>query len=251
MHNIQQAKGEALKALHRREGLFVIANPWDAGSAKMLAALGFEALATTSAGLAFSLGKADGISVVTREETLENARVIVEAVPLPVSLVGGSIEDTTGNSEDPILPFDLAVERVKAAVAAARSLPFTFTLTARAENFIRRRADLPDTIKRLVAFADAGADVLYAPGLATIDDVKAIVTAVAPKPVNVVIGLGKAAFTLGDLAGAGVKRVSIGSSFARVAYSSFFHAAKEIKEGRNFDFGAGIIPYAELNRMFG
>lgn len=271
----QYQKGKQLMLLHQREGLFVIPNPWDAGSAKMLASLGFEALATTSAGLAFSLGKADGTSAVTREETLANARIIVDAANLPVSadlengygvepsacaetillaaeagLVGGSIEDSTGNPADPIIPFDLAVERVRAAVQAARSLPFAFTLTARAENLIHGRPDLDDTIKRLIAFAEAGADVLYAPGLATISEVEAVVHAVAPKPVNVVMGLGKTTFTLDELEQAGVKRISLGSTLARMAYGSFMRAAMEIRNSKNFGFAAGAMPYAEINKLF-
>lgn len=271
----QYQKAEQLRLLHQRDGTFVIPNPWDAGSAKMLAAVGFEALATTSAGLAFSLGKADGISVVTREETLANARIIVDATSLPVSadlengygiepqacaetislaaeagLVGGSIEDSTGNPADPIIPFELAVERIKAAVHAARSLPFAFTLTARAENFIHGRPYLDDTIKRLVAFAEAGADVLYAPGLRTTSEVEAVVKAVAPKPVNVVMGLGKTSFTLHELERAGVKRISLGSTLARVAYGSFLRAATEIHDNKSFDFATGSMPYAEINKLF-
>lgn len=271
----QYQKAEQLRLLHQRDGTFVIPNPWDAGSAKMLAAVGFEALATTSAGLAFSLGKADGISVVTREETLANARIIVDATSLPVSadlengygiepqacaetislaaeagLVGGSIEDSTGNPADPIIPFELAVERIKAAVHAARSLPFAFTLTARAENFIHGRPYLDDTIKRLVAFAEAGAHVLYAPGLRTTSEVEAVVKAIAPKPVNVVMGLGKTSFTLHELERAGVKRISLGSTLARVAYGSFLRAATEIHDNKSFDFATGSMPYAEINKLF-
>src|SRR5438046_2698735 len=200
MADSQSARAEAFKSLHERPGIFAIPNPWDAGSAKMLAALGFEALATTSAGLAFSLGRPDAEGAIGRAETLANARAIVEASSLPVSadlengfgdepescadtillaaavgLVGGSIEDATGRADDPIYPHALSVERVKAAVKAARSLPFPFVLTARAENLIHGRPDLPDTIRRLVAFADAGADVLYAPGLKTTEDIEAVV----------------------------------------------------------------------------
>jgi len=275
MNNTQQAKGELFRKLHQRERLFVIPNPWDAGTAKMLATLGFEALATTSAGLAFSLGRADGIAAVTREETLHNARTIVQATGLPVSadlengfghqpsacaetillaagigLVGGSIEDTTGDPADPILPFELSVERIKAAVAAARSLPFTFTLTARAENLIYGRPYLDDTIKRLQAYAEAGADVLFAPGLKTIDEVKAVINAVAPKPVNVVMGLGNAGFTLQQLEQYGVKRVSTGSSLARAAYGQFMRAAVEIMQDKSFGFANTTMPYAEINKLF-
>lgn len=268
-------KGEVLRALHQRPGIFVVPNPWDAGSARLLAHLGFEALATTSAGLAFSLGKADGSAVVTREETLTNARTIVEATDLPVTadlengygdepeacaetirsaaaagLAGGSIEDATGDDADPIYPFELAVERVKAAVAAARSLSFPFTLTARAENLIHGRPDLKDTIRRLEAFAAAGADVLYAPGLTTREEIAAVVAAVAPKPVNVVMGLSKGTFTLEELAGLGVKRVSLGSSLARVAYGAFLRAAREIQEKGSFTFATDLVPYAVFNEIF-
>ena len=196
----QFAKAQTFKMLHERAGIFVVPNPWDAGSAKMLQSIGFEALATTSAGLAFSLAKPDGEGSVTLQEALENARSIVSATKIPVSadlengygidpeicaetillaaragLVGGSIEDTTGRSEDPILPFELSVARVKAAVKAAKSLPFPFMLTARAENLIYGKPDLKDTIKRLEAFADAGADVLFAPGIKTPHEIALIV----------------------------------------------------------------------------
>jgi 2-methylisocitrate lyase-like PEP mutase family enzyme len=271
----QLQRGEAFRALHLRPGIFAIPNPWNAGSAKMLAALGFEALATTSAGFAFSIGKPDVEGAVTREETLANAGEIVEATPLPVSadlengfgddpdacaetirlaaaagLVGGSIEDATGRAADPIYPLDLAVARVKAAAAAARALPFPFTLTARAENFLNRRPDLPDTLRRLQAFAAAGADVLYAPGLKTADDIAAVVQAVAPKPVNVVMGLAGAAFSLAELERLGVKRVSVGSAFARAAYGAFLRAAREVKEEGTFGFAAEAVPYAEINALF-
>src|ERR1700737_513820 len=228
-------------------------HPWDAGSAKMLATLGFEALATTSAGFAFSVGRPDAEGAIGREETLANARAIVDATSLPVSadlengfgddpgtcaesillaaaagLVGGSIEDATGGAGNPIHAHDLAVERVKAAVKAARSLPFPFVLTARAENLINGRPDLQDTIRRLAAFAEAGADVLYAPGLKTREEIDGGVRAVAPKPVNGVMGLSGPSFSLDVLASLGVKRVSLGSSLARAAYGPFLQAAGEV-----------------------
>jgi 2-methylisocitrate lyase-like PEP mutase family enzyme len=203
--NAQAARAATFRALHDRPRIFAIPNPWDAGSAKMLAALGFEALATTSAGLAFSLGKPDGEGVVQRDETLANVRAIVDATSLPVSgdlengfgdapetcaetirlaaqagLVGGSIEDASGRADQPIYPLDHALERVRAAVTAARSLPFPFVLCARAENFLHGIADLDDTIRRLQAFADAGADALFAPGLTTIEQSATVVRAVAP-----------------------------------------------------------------------
>ncbi len=165
-------------------------------------------------------------------------------------LVGGSIEDATGRADEPIYPFALAVERVAAAVQAARALPFPFTLTARAENFINGRPDLGDTLRRLEAFAAAGADVLYAPGLKSRADIEAVVKAVAPKPVNVVMGLSGAAFSLDELAALGVKRVSVGSSLARAAYGAFVSAAREVRTRGTFTFAGTAIPYAEINGMF-
>ncbi|HEV8554547.1 MAG TPA: isocitrate lyase/phosphoenolpyruvate mutase family protein [Casimicrobiaceae bacterium] len=271
----QAARAEAFKFLHARPGIFAIPNPWDAGSAKMLAALGFEALATTSAGFAFSVGRPDAEGAIGRAETLANARAIVEATSLPVSadlengfgddpdtcaetillagaagLVGGSIEDATGRADDPIYPYDLSIERVKVAVKAARSLSFPFVLTARAENLINGRPDLPDTIRRLVAFADAGADVLYAPGLKTQEEIESVVRAVAPKPVNVVMGLSGPSLSLDALASLGVKRVSLGSSLARAAYGAFLRAAREVKQKGSFDFAREAVSYAEINAMF-
>ncbi|RPE12763.1 isocitrate lyase/phosphoenolpyruvate mutase family protein [Chitinophaga lutea] len=267
-------KALTFKALHERSGIFVIPNPWDAGSAKLLASLGFEALATTSAGLAFSLGKPDGAGRVTREETLKNVHDIVAATPLPVAadlengygdapetcadtivqaaqagLAGGSIEDATGRPGDPIYPFELAVERVRAAAHAAHSLDTPFTFTARAENLIYGRPDLKDTIRRLVAYAEAGADVLFAPGLKTREEIESVVKAVAPKPVNVVMGLGKLAFTLGELAEMGVKRVSLGSSLARAAYGGFFQAAEEIRNNGRFTLATDAMAYARFNEL--
>ncbi|MRG48594.1 isocitrate lyase/phosphoenolpyruvate mutase family protein [Chitinophaga sp. SYP-B3965] len=271
----QHTKATALKALHEREGIFVIPNPWDAGSAKLLASLGFEALATTSAGLAFMLGKPDGEGAVTKEETLKNIQDIIAATDLPVSadlengygdepeacattilqaakagLAGGSIEDATGRPDDPIYPFELSVARVRAAVEAARSLPFPFTFTARAENLIYGRIDLKDTIRRLVAYAEAGADVLFAPGLKTREEIESVVKAVAPKPISVVMGLGNVIFSLDELEQLGVKRVSLGSSLARAAYGSFYYAAQEIREKGTFSFVKDAVPYARLNEVF-
>jgi len=255
--------------------VFVIPNPWDAGSAKLLESLGFEALATTSAGYAFSLGRPDGAAAIGRDETLANARAIVDATSLPVSadlengfgddpqscaetirmaatagLVGGSIEDATGRSGDPIYPFALAVERVAAAVAAARALPFPFILTARAENLITGRPDLDDTMRRLEAFAAAGADVLYAPGLTTRDAISAVVRAVAPKPVNVVMGLSGTTFSLAELCDLGVKRVSLGSSLARAAFGAVLRASREVRDAGTFTFSREAMSYSELNALF-
>ncbi len=270
-----QARAEAFQRLHQRPGIFAIPNPWDAGSAKLLAALGFEALATTSAGFSFALGQPDAQGAVDRDQTLANARVIVEATELPVSadlengfgddpascaesirlaaevgLVGGSIEDATGRAEEPIYPFELAVARVAAAVAAARALPIPFTLTARAENFLNGRRDLPDTIRRLQAYAAAGAHVLYAPGLGTADDIAAVVQAVAPKPVNVIMGLSGGSFSLAELEALGVKRVSVGSSFARAAWGGLLRAAQEVRMVGTFGYAQDAVPYAALNALF-
>ena len=268
-------RARAFRALHDSGQTFVIPNPWDAGSAKMLAALGFPALATTSAGFAFSIGRPDAANAITRDETLQNARAIVEATPLPVSadlengfgdepeacaetilraaeagLVGGSIEDATGRPGDPIYPLPLALRRIEAAVRAARSLPFPFTLTARAENHLNGVDDLDDTIRRLQAYAEAGADVLYAPGLRTPEDIRRVVQAVAPKPVNVVAGLSGPNLSVADLAALGVRRVSLGSSFARAAYGAFLQAAEEVRQHGSFGFAAQAVPFARINAMF-
>jgi 2-methylisocitrate lyase-like PEP mutase family enzyme len=271
----QAARAAAFRALHDRPRIFAIPNPWDAGSAKMLASLGFEALATTSAGLAFSLGKPDGEGVVQRDETLANVRAIVDATPLPVSgdlengfgdapevcaetirlaaqagLVGGSIEDATGRADLPIYPLDHALERVQAAVAAARALPFPFVLAARAENFLHGIADLDDTIRRLQAFAEAGADVLFAPGLTSLDQIATVVRAVAPKPVNAIMGRAGGSISLAALEDVGVRRVSVGSALARAAYGAFLRAAKEIHDSGTFEFANEAIPFAQINAMF-
>jgi 2-methylisocitrate lyase-like PEP mutase family enzyme len=272
--NKQHLMAAAFKALHEREGIFVMPNPWDAGSARMLAGMGFEALATTSAGLAFSLGKPDGEGIVTLEEALENARAIINASCIPVAadlengygdhpedcaetillaaaagLAGGSIEDATGRPDDPIYSFELSVERIKAAVKAARSLPFHFTLTARAENLIHGRPDLKGTIRRLEAFADVGADVLFAPGLNTKAEIEAVVKAVAPKPVNVLVSNGVAAFSLTELSALGVKRLSLGSAFARAAYGAFLKGAEEIQQKGLFSFVPETVSYKTINDM--
>jgi 2-methylisocitrate lyase-like PEP mutase family enzyme len=271
----QAEKAEKLRSLHQGPGIFPIPNPWDAGSTHILTHLGFEALATTSAGLAFSLAKPDGTGAVTREENLANARVIVEATHLPVAgdlengygdepeacaetirlaaaagLVGGSIEDASEDPAAPIYPFDLAVRRVQAAVKAARSLSFPFALAARAENFLHGRPDLADTIRRLQAFAEAGADVLFAPGLTTAEEISAVVRAVAPRPVNVVMGLGKGDFTLEQLAALGVRRVSLGSTLARAAYGPFWKAAEEIRQHGSFGFASSLTPYRDFQKLF-
>ncbi|NVM62690.1 2-methylisocitrate lyase-like PEP mutase family enzyme [Mucilaginibacter sp. SG538B] len=275
INNSQYQKAEVFKALHERDDLFIIPNPWDAGSAKILTGLGFEAFTTTSAGLAYALGRPDGYALISRSETLDNAHAIINATHLPVAadlengfgdtpeicaetilaaagvgLVGGSIEDATGNDKDPIYNFDLSVARIKAAVEAARSLPFHFTLTARAENMIHGKIDLQDTIKRLVAYADVGADVLFAPGLKTREQISEVVKAVAPKPVNIVLGAAGFDISFNELADLGVKRVSLGSALARAALGAFQRAAVELSQGR-YGFINDAVPYSELNKIFG
>lgn len=267
---IQAAKAATFKTLHE-QGTFIIPNPWDAGTARLLSGMGFKALATTSAGHAFTHARPDG--AMGRDATLANARAIVEATDLPVSadlengfgddpescadtirrgagvgLVGGSIEDSTGRAADPIYPFDHAVARVKAAVAAARSLPFPFMLVARAENYLHGRPDLGDTIRRLQAFAAAGADVLYAPGLKAREDIAAVVTAVAPKPVNVLAVAG--GLPRDELAMLGVRRISVGGALTRAALGAFLRAAEELATTGTFEFLAQAIPHARLNEAF-
>ncbi len=267
----QARRAQAFYALHARPCAFIIPNPWDVGTARLLAAAGFEALATTSAGLAFTLGRRDG--AVSREETLANARAIAGATPLPVSadlengfgpdpetvaetirlaasvgLVGGSIEDATGDGDAPIYDLSLAIERIAAAVEAARALQFPFVLTARAENFLHGRPDLDDTIRRLQAFEKAGADVLYAPGLPSIAAIREVCSAVS-RPVNVVAGLSGPTFTLQQLGDAGVKRVSVGSALSRVALGAFMRGAREMKEAGSFVYAREAIPYTEINAL--
>jgi 2-methylisocitrate lyase-like PEP mutase family enzyme len=274
-NHFTKLNADIFRDLHFQEGIFVVANAWDAGSARMLEALEYKALATTSAGLAYSLGMADGFGRITQEQTFANVSEIISATHLPVSadlengfgddpgicsdtiglaikagLCGGSIEDATGRENDPIYPFDLAVERVKAAVAAAKKSPHTFMLTARAENLIYGRPDMNDTIKRLVAFADAGADVLFAPGLKTEKEIKTVVNAVSPIPVNVVMGLAGSNMTLQQLQDIGVKRVSLGSSLIRSAYGAFIRASKEILQSGTFNYSEQAISYNEINKIF-
>lgn len=270
----QSQRARDFAALHQGPDLLVLPNPWDAGSARMLAHLGFKALATTSAGLAFSLGRRDAEGAVSREEALANARAIVEATPLPVAadlengygdspeacaetlrlaaeagLVGGSIEDASGRPEAPIYDAGLALERIQAAVEAARALPFPFTLAARAENFLHGRPDLDDTLRRLVAYAEAGADVLYAPGLTTREQIAEVVAAVAPKPVNILVGSPALALTLDELAALGVRRVSLGSNLARVAYGAFFEAARQL-QGHDLSAAQQAMPFDRINALF-
>lgn len=267
----QQAKFERLKALHDSDRAFVIPNPWDAGSARLLSSLGFDALATTSAGYAFSKGRRDSFAGLGRKEILENAAEIVSATSLPVSadledgfgtspeacaetirmackigLVGGSIEDATGDLGDPIYDIPQAVERIQAAAEAARGLPFL--LTARAENYLWGKPDLADTIKRLQAFSEAGADVLYAPSLPDIEAIRTVCQAV-DRPVNVVMGLKGRSYSVAELSEAGVRRISVGGSFARAALGALMRAAKEVKSSGTFTYAADAIPDAVVSQL--
>jgi 2-methylisocitrate lyase-like PEP mutase family enzyme len=265
----REEKYEAFRALHQRKGVFVIPNPWNAGSARILAALGFEALATTSAGYAFNAGLPDSPLALTCDGVLANAKSIADATDLPVSadlqngfgttpdacaetirmaalarLAGGSIEDSSGESNDPIYDFKLAVERVAAAAEAAHDSHFL--LTARAENYLCGRPDLDDTIRRLQAFAEAGADVLYAPGLPSLDAIREVCASV-PKPVNVLMGLKGATYSVEELGAVGVKRISVGGSLARAALGAFDRAAREIKDRGTFTYAQDAISHAEVS----
>lgn len=263
---------EAFWRLHER-GCFVIPNPWDIGSARWLEAAGFEALATTSSGYAFSRGRVDGAIGV--EEVLRHCREMVEATGLPVNadfedghaedlgrlaenvrrcvetgVAGLSIEDSTGDARRPLYAFDVAVARVRAARRAIDQSGQRVMLIGRAECFLVHHPDaMEESLRRLRAYSEAGADCLYAPGLAGLEQMEAVVKAVAPKPVNVLVGK-DAAFTVGQLAAVGVRRVSVGGALARAAWTGFIHAAKSLEEGR-FDGFAGLTPYAELKRLFG
>jgi len=254
----QNEKAARFRALHEAPGAFVIPNPWDAGSARILAALGFQALATSSGASAGTLGRRDG--KVTREEALAHARAIAAATDLPVAadlekgfgdapsaaaetirlgasvgLVGGSIEDATGDRQKPLYDIGQATERVAAAVEAARALPFPFTLTARSENFLRGNPSLDDTIKRLQAFEKVGADVLMAPGLPDLAAVRAVCAAVS-KPVNFMVGIKGKSFTVAELTAAGVKRISLATSLYRTAMSGLIDAAREVKDKGTFGY---------------
>lgn len=269
----QKQKAEAFRALHQRSRAFVIPNPWDAGSARVLAALGFEALATSSGASAGILGRRDGR--VTRTEALEQARGIVAATDLPVSadlekgfgddprdaaetirlaagvgLVGGSIEDASGNAAQPLYEISHAAARVAAAAEAARSLGFGFVLTARTENFLRGNPNLDDTIKRLQAFEAAGADVLMAPGLPDLAAVKAVCSAVS-KPVNFMAGIKGKSFTVAELEAAGVRRISLATSLYRAAMTNLQNAAREVKESGTFGYLDHALTTPELNALLG
>jgi 2-methylisocitrate lyase-like PEP mutase family enzyme len=264
----QSDKAARFRALHEGPGAFVIPNPWDAGSARALAALGFRALATSSGAQAGVLGRRDG--AVSREEALAHCRLIVEATDLPVSadlekcfaddpkaaaetirlaagvgLVGGSIEDATGDPARPLYDLGLATERVAAAVETARRLAFPFTLTARTESFLRGNPDLDDVIRRLQAFEQAGADVLMAPGLPDLAAVRAVCATVG-KPVNFMVGIPGRSFTVADLTAAGVRRISLATSLWRTAMSALVDAAREVQDKGTFGYVERGLPSAEL-----
>ncbi|MDT3395181.1 isocitrate lyase/phosphoenolpyruvate mutase family protein [Streptomyces sp. B1866] len=266
----QRRKAEEFRELHATDRPFVVANPWDAGTARVLTGLGFAALATTGAGFAHSLGRPDGHA--NREEILGNAAAIAAATHLPVSadleggfgdtpdqvaetirlaaragLVGGSVEDSTGRADDPIRRLEEAAERVAAAVAAAHELDFPFTVTARAENFFQGRPDLSDTIRRLQAYEEAGADVLYAPALPDAESVRAVCASVG-RPVNVLVG-GALRLSVAELGKLGVRRISVGSAMSRAAFGALVRAAQEIRDHGTFTFASEALPYTDLNRI--
>ena len=264
--------GSRFHQLHERPGAFVMPNPWSVGSAKLMASLGFTALATTSSGHAYSLGRPDGVRAVGRHEALGHAAEIVAATSLPVNgdlergygddpetvaetvrlaaaagLAGCSIEDATGDADTPIYEIELAVARIQAAVDAARSLPYDFVLTARAENYLHGVLDFPETVTRLQRFQDAGADVLYAPGITDIEEMRRLVDAV-DRPVN---ALARPDWTVGELTAAGVKRISIGGAMAQAAYGAIVDAAREIIDAGTFTYTARIPAGLDLDRLFG
>lgn len=267
----QIAKAQVFKSLHERDRAFIIPNPWDIGTARLLAHLGFEALATTSMGYAFSVGQRD--NTIDRDRMMKHISEIAAATELPVSadlengfgdapelvaetiklaaaagVVGGSIEDATGRPDSPIYCLEYAVERIRAAVAAVKVLGFPFVLTARAENYLQGRPDIHDTIKRLQGYQEAGADVLYAPGLATKDDIAAVVSSV-DRPLNVVMGLRGAQLTVDELSAMGVRRISVGSALCRAALGAFLRAATEMRDHGTFDFAKDAASPREIGAM--
>ncbi|MCP3973424.1 MAG: isocitrate lyase/phosphoenolpyruvate mutase family protein [bacterium] len=259
------------RALHERDGAFVMPNPWNVGSTRLLESLGFEALATTSSGHAYSMGRADGVRAVSRDEALQHAAELSAATPLPINgdlergygdtpeevaetiklaaaagLAGGSIEDSTGDSANPIYDLGLATERIEAAVEAARGIPTDFVLTARAENFLHDRPHLDDTVRRLQAFQEAGADVLYAPGIADIDTMRQLVAAV-DRPVN---ALARPHWTVGELEEVGVKRISIGGALAVASFAALLRGAREILDEGTFTYVREIPDGFDLDDLF-
>ena len=270
----QAEKARSFRALHERSGIFIMPNPWDAGTAKLFASLGFEALATTSLGFSSSRGRVDGTLSISREELIANCREIASATELPVNadlengyaddpdeaatiirlaadagIVGGSIEDATGDPAKPIYDFDLAVERVAAAARVAHSLPFPFTFTARAENYLHGRPDLDDTIHRLQAFAAVGADVLFAPGLRDLETIRQVVAAV-PKSVNVVMSSADPEITAQQLADVGVKRISVGGALSRLAFAAVREAAVVMRNAGTFRWVRDTFSSKDLKAIF-
>lgn len=268
----QTEKAQAFRTLHERSGAFVIPNPWAPGSARLLAVLGFEALTSTSAGFAFSRGLPD--YGAGRDAILAHVADLAAATDLPVAadlengfgddpqtvaetirlagatgIVGGSIEDATGRADAPIYSLEASAERIRAAVEAARSLSFPFTLTARAENHLHGRNDLADTIRRLQAYQDAGADVLYAPGLKTHEEIATVLREV-DRPVNVMMGFADGNLSVAELAALGVKRVSVGGALARAALGAFLRAAEELRATGTFAFAHDAAGTARLNGLF-
>jgi 2-methylisocitrate lyase-like PEP mutase family enzyme len=268
----QSEKGRLFRALHERDEAFILPNPWDVGTARILAQLGFDALASTSAGFAFSLGQLD--NTVGRDAMMAHCSAIVAAVELPVSgdlengfgdapevmaetirraaaagLVGGSIEDASGRPDQPIFEKALAAERIKAAAEAAHALPFAFTLTARAENYLHGKPDLHDTVRRLQAYQEAGADVLYAPGLTTKEEIATLVSSV-DRPVNVLMGLQGMQLSLAGLSELGVRRVSVGSALARTALGAFLRAARVMRTQGTFAFAEEAVGFREVSEFF-
>jgi 2-methylisocitrate lyase-like PEP mutase family enzyme len=268
----QPEKGRIFRELHQRDRAFLIPNPWDLGTARLLAHLGFKALATTSAGFAFSVGQPD--NTIDRSQMMAHVSAIVAATDLPVSadlengfgdapevvaetirlaarsgLAGCSIEDMSRETGHPIYERELAVQRIRAAAEVVRALPFPFTLTARCENYLCGRPDLKDTIERLQAYQSAGADVLYAPGLRSKDDIAAVVKAV-DRPVNVVMGLQGVQLSMAELSALGVRRVSVGSSLSRAALGAFLRAAREMLDHGTFSFAQDAVSFRDISAMF-
>jgi 2-methylisocitrate lyase-like PEP mutase family enzyme len=267
----QREKAARFQELHESAGVFIVPNVWDACSARLMADLGFQAVATSSAAAAWTIGRKDG--GITRDQALAHSRLVVEATDLPVSgdlergfgdspkavadtvrgaaeagLVGCTIEDSTGNKDAPLYDFPLAVERIAAAVEAARALPFPFMLTARAHNFLYPEPNLDDTIKRLQAYERAGADVLFAPGLPDLATIKTVCTAVS-KPFNFMVAFKAKTFPVKDLAAAGVKRISLATSLYRAAMTGLVDAAREVKEKGEFTFLDRLLATPDLNKM--
>lgn len=269
----QLAKAQRFVELHKRQQLFLIPNPWDLGSAKVLELFGFEALASSSAGFAFSQGRPD--NGLTRDQVLEHLEQLSAATSLPLSadfengfgrdakeinenyrllartgVVGGSIEDSLNDGGDDLFPVEVAAERVQAAVAAVRGLDFPFTLTARCELMLTPKRDLKETIARLQRYQEAGADVLFAPGLRSLEEVKAVVSAI-DRPLNVLVGTHVPEMTAAALENLGVRRVSVGASLARTAWAAFLKAARELKDNGTFSFCEGAVTGGAMRELMG